>query len=191
MSGLPVSHDQLLKDGSGYALGAQADLGRPVRLLHQVLSLRERIAKGEGLLKELKAQLLELEQEQMPAAMDEAGVTKMVADGYELVVDPVITGSIPDVRAVEACTWLRANGHAQLVQHTFVINTKRKEDSAAVKLRKQLTKAGFEFVEKENVHHMSLKAWAREQIQRGVALPYDLLGLWVGRRATVKPVKEK
>lgn len=191
MSEQPVSAAQLALDGAGYVLGAQADQGRPIQLVHQILSLDERIAKGEELLKLLKEQRRLLVEDHLPDAMLESGVEKLVVDGHSVEAEQIVTGSIPDVRAPEACAWLRDHGHGQLVQHTFTINTKRKEDEAATRLRTQLAAQGFEYKEKETVNHMSLKAWAREQIQRGVALPYDLLGLWVGRRAVIKPVKEK
>lgn len=188
---LPVSAAQLALDGAGYKLGAGADANKPVQLFHQALSLRERIAKGEELLKQLHAELRAIEDDQLPSAMDESGLSELKADGWGVAVDQVVTGSISEAQAAPACEWLRRNGHAGLVQHTFVINFKAKGDAAAVALRKALDAKRLDYKEKEVVHHMSLKAWAREQIQRGTTLPYDLLGLWVGRRAVIKPLKEK
>jgi len=38
----------------------------------------------------------------------------------------------------------------------------------------------------EKIEPMTLKAWVKEQIERGSELPTELFGVYIGQKATIK-----
>jgi hypothetical protein len=182
---------QLESDGAAFTLGAKRDTLQVRRLADELLKLRERIAKGEALLKQLKEQERDLEFVKLPNAMTENGMKKLQLDnGMGIELEQVITGSIPEKRMAEAATWLRNNGHQQLLRNEIVLSFRPGEDEQAAKALFQIKKFKFPFETKISVHHMSLKSWAKEMIAKGSNLPLDLLGIFTGQRAKIKLPKE-
>ena len=45
---------------------------------------------------------------------------------------------------------------------------------------------GTSYTDKTGVHAMTFKAFVREQVESGRNLPFDLLGIYIGQKATIK-----
>jgi hypothetical protein len=182
-----TKQQQLAVDGETFTLGAKRDTIKVQSLVSNWLALQERIAKGEALLKELKEQAREMEWVTLPNAMTENGMKKLErADGIVIEVVSEITGSIPEKNKQEAASWLRSHGHGGILTRVLSLRFKKGDDKRAESARTLLEKKGFEVEEKVDVNHMTLKAWAREMVERGTALPTELLGIFIGQRAKIK-----
>jgi len=187
-----VDTKQLLQDGESFTLGAKQDINRVRSLVAEYLALQDRITKGEALLKQLKEEARELEWVKLPAAMTENGVKRIERDdGSAVEVVSEVTGSIPEKNLPQAVQWLRENGHGGIVQQTIFTSFRKGEEASALRAKQALVAAGCDYVEKATVNHMTLKAWAREMVSSGAALPTELLGLFIGQRAKIKLPKEK
>jgi hypothetical protein len=49
-----------------------------------------------------------------------------------------------------------------------------------------LRNAGFPVEQAEKVEPMTLKAWVKEQVEKGREFPSELFGAYIGQRATIK-----
>jgi hypothetical protein len=186
-----TSTKQLEYDGEAFTLGTNSDINSVQRMVDEYVSLLDRIAKGEALLKQLKEQARDLEWNKLPAVMTANGVRSIDRDdGTSVEVVEEVTGSIPEKNLRDAIMWLRTNGHGGIVQQTLFMTFKKGEEKLADGARAVLEKNGYHPDEKATVNHMTLKAWAREMVSRGTALPTELLGLFIGQRTKIKLPKE-
>jgi len=62
----------------------------------------------------------------------------------------------------------------------------RGEDELCDRLKNLLGEQGFPLEQAEKVEPMTLKAFVKEQIERGNEIPLDLFGVFVGQRAKIK-----
>lgn len=153
-----------------------------------LLTARQKVKFYEDKLKAAKAELYQLETEELPNAMEACGLSEFAtSDGTKLTVEHVVAGSIPEANRDAAFLWLREHGHGGLIKNEFKLSLGKNQDELAQKVRAQLTELGLELEVKESVNHQTLGAWARELLKQGrLDAPLDLLGIFVGRRAKVK-----
>jgi predicted secreted acid phosphatase len=62
----------------------------------------------------------------------------------------------------------------------------RGQDDIAEKVVNQLAEQGYYAEAQKKVEPPTLKAWVREQFEKGVNIPQDLFGVYAGQRATIK-----
>jgi len=156
----------------------------------RVLKGQEVIAQLEERLKAAKETMKFLLEVDLPDSMAEIGLESFTLDtGQKVEVKPIVAGSIPKKNLEEALAWLTKNGHAGLIKTSIELSFDRDDRAKALKVLAALKEQGLEPSIDESVHAQTLGAWARELIKQGKSekeLPLDLLGLYVGRRATVK-----
>lgn len=142
----------------------------------------KRVEALEKELKLAKETLRSYTDEEIPAAMAEAGMTQLTLDnGVEIKVKDVIRGSIRKDREQEAFEWLEESGNGDLIKHTIVVQFGRGEDEKARDVLDMLLEQGYQPSDTKKVHPQTLAAWAREQIEQGNEIPYELLGIYVGK----------
>lgn len=150
-------------------------------------ALRARMAKAEEWMKQAKAQVEEIETSTLPELMDACGLESFkLTDGSIIEIKKIVAGSIPAKNREDAFAWLRAQGHDFLIKSEVKVALGKGMDSLAASVVDTLQGMGLEVERKETVHAQTLGGWAREMIAEGVTLPLDLLGIYVGKRATVK-----
>lgn len=137
------------------------------------LSLEQAIASAEDHLADLKKKLRQISQENIPAAMQAAGGVKKVEleDGTIVSVEDFITANIKEANRPKAHKWLRANKFGALIKMTYTIAFGMGEEKKASSLEKELLKRKLGFDAKEAVHAGTLRAFVREQLEAGKALP--------------------
>lgn len=163
-------------------------LGLISKLGEEYLLLETEIERLENEVKANKARLTAIAEKELPDLFFSLNMS-----GFELTnkkkikVEDFVRGSIPKDRAVEACGWLRDHGHGGLVKRVVAVAFGAGEDEKAEKLKAFLTeKAKLVVVDEQTVHHSTLASWAREMKKKGEPFPADLLGLFIGRKATIK-----
>jgi hypothetical protein len=101
-------------------------------------------------------------------------------------VATVISANISKDRSAGAHEWLRDNGFGDLIKNTVSVNFGKGEDDKAGELIKGLEDSGYNVDQKEAVHPSTLKAFCKEQIEKGSEIPTDLFGIFIGQKTTIK-----
>jgi predicted translin family RNA/ssDNA-binding protein len=157
------------------------------KLAEYQLILENKIKSAEEDLATLKEQYKQVSQTDLPEALAETGLSEIkLTDGSKISVQQFYNASIPKDNIDEAFTWLRNNGHADLIKNTVACNFGRGEDAEARALKDTLNSIGLSFTEKVGVHPQTLKAFVREQVESGQNLPLDLLGVYIGQKTVIK-----
>lgn len=150
-------------------------------------NLQREIEDLEAVLKERKHQQNKLLEESIPEALNSLGMKSFqMEDGSSISVKPYYSASIKEERRAEAYQWLRDNGFDDIIKNTVSVRFGRGEDNLCDSLLNLLGEKGFPAEQAEKIEPMTLKAWAREQVERGNEFPMDLFGVYVGQKATIK-----
>lgn len=166
-------------------------LSRVSSLVKKQMTLEKRVADIEEELSRTKEDLRRVQEEELPSALAEHGLKSLqMEDGSVVTVDPFYGASIPKDRTVEAFHWLRDNGFGDIVKNTVSASFGRGRDDEAQALLNSLEQQGMDVSQKQWVEPMTLKAFAKEQIEKGSALPSDLFGVYVGQKARVRKGKK-
>lgn len=156
----------------------------------RMVELEDKLARYEVWAKETKALHKAIAEIELPDAMEACGLSEFkLATGQTVVVKPIVAGSIPASDPLPALTWLRDHGHGGLIKRNIAVALERGKDKLGDKVIAQLKKLGVDVTTKDTVHPQTLGAWAREMLadpDKAKGLPLDVLGIYVGRRATVK-----
>ena len=119
--------------------------------------------------------------------MQEAGVNAIkLADGTQVEVKPFYGARIPESRTDEAFSWLRDKGFGDLIKNTVTTTFNRGQDNQVAELVKVCEQYGFKYLQKQKVEPMTLKAFAKEQVEKGKELPFDLFGIYIANKAKLK-----
>ena len=160
------------------------------KLANEAASLERKIADTEQLLKDHKQSLHKITDEQLPEALETMGLQKFtLKDGAEIAVKPIYAASIPKDRKDEAFQWLRDHEFGDLVKNNVTVTFGRGEDTIAKDFVNMCGAQGFTPSQLEKVEPMTLKAWLRERVEAGDAVPLDLFGAFISHRATIKRSK--
>ena len=160
------------------------------RLANEVAELEHTLAEQEQAIKETKAALHKITDEQLPEALEEMGIQKFtLTDGSEISVKPIYSASIPKDRREEAFQWLRDHEFGDLVKNNVTVTFGRGEDADAKEFMNLCGSQGYAPDQLEKVEPMTLKAWLRERVEAGDAVPLDLFGAFISQRATIKRSK--
>lgn len=145
------------------------------------------VADLESVLKERKNQFRKLTEETIPEALAQTGMTAFqMEDGSKIEVKPYYSASIPAARKAEAFEWLRENGMDDIIKNTVSVRFGRGEDELCSRLLELLGVQGYPAEQAEKIEPMTLRAWVREQVERGNEFPTELFGAYIGQKATIK-----
>tara|TARA_B100001063_G_C16705988_1_gene525254 strand:+ start:195 stop:773 length:579 start_codon:yes stop_codon:yes gene_type:complete len=155
-------------------------------LASKIIQMENKVKFLEEELKTSKKELLELTDQDLPAAMEEINMESFtLSDGSEVKVIPTYGGTIRADDRPQAHTWLRDNGYGDLVKNTISANFGMGEDNLAKDFYQSALDRGFQVDKKEAVHPMSLKSWVKEMTENGSEFPSDLFGAFIGKKAKI------
>ena len=141
-------------------------------------------------LKESEAALRQLTDQDLPDLLHEIGIHEFTLDdGSKVEVRPLYGASIPVRHREEAHAWLREKGFGDIIKNVVSVPFGRGEDGKAGEFISMARMQGFEVTQKEQVHSGTLKAFVKEQIEKGQEVPNDLFGVFTGERAFIKKGK--
>ena len=144
------------------------------------------INEKEEELKSLKLQKHKMSTEQIPAMMDEMGVQRLDVENLSVSLKPLINASIPPTRRDEAYQWLRENGLDDIIKNDVIMSFGKGEDNMAGDIMYELEQRGMHPEKKTHIHSMTLKAFIRERVEKGLPIDLDLFGAFVARTADIK-----
>ena len=144
------------------------------------------INKKEEELKSLKLQKHLMSTEQIPAMMDEMGVQRLDVENLSVSLKPLINASIPPTRREEAYQWLRENDLDDIIKNDVILSFGKGEDNIAGDIMYDLEQRGMHPEKKTHIHSMTLKAFIRERVEKGLPIDLDLFGAFVARTTDIK-----
>jgi hypothetical protein len=166
------------------------DLSKVASLVRQQLQLELAVLEIEENLKRTKRNLEEISGQLLPAALGEYGLSELtMADGSKLSVQTVVSASISKERQPDAHDWLRDHGHGDLIKNTVSVTFGRGQDETAKDIVRVLQSNGLDPEQKEAVHPSTLKAFVKEQIEKGSEIPSETFGIFIGQKTVIKKGK--
>tara|TARA_R110000751_G_scaffold226097_2_gene328056 strand:- start:635 stop:1180 length:546 start_codon:yes stop_codon:yes gene_type:complete len=149
--------------------------------------LEKEIDDLQSVVDERKKQHRKLTEEILPEAILSTGMDSFtMADGSSISVQKYYSASISAARKAEAFQWLRENGFDDIIKNTVSVRFGRGEDELCDRLLGLLGTQGFPTQQAEKVEPMTLKAFVKEQIERGNALPLETFGVFIGQKVKIK-----
>jgi len=181
---------QMQQDALDRRAGVEsADTGRLSNvsdLASKIIQMENKVSFLEEELKSSKKQLLELTDQDLPAAMEEINMESFtLSDGSEVKVVPTYGGTIRADDRPQAHQWLRDNGYGDIVKNTISANFGMGEDNLAKDFYQSALDKGFQVDKKEAVHPMTLKSFVKEMTENGSEFPSDLFGAFIGKKAKI------
>lgn len=159
-------------------------------LARDIRSTEEVILDLENVLKTTKAKLLKLTDEELPALMEEMGISSLTLDDGSVVkVTRTYGGSILVENRPKAYEWLREHGYDDIIKNTVMCQFGRGEDDRAKGFAEFAAENGFAPEQKTEIHSQTLRAFVKERIEKGDAFPMELFGAYIGQRAIIKKGK--
>ena len=157
------------------------------KLALELKQAQEKLELAEELVKDWKRKVRQLAEEQLPEAMAELNLSNIsLADGSSITVDKYYSASIPKDKQGEAFDWLVDNGHGDLIKNQVSVSFVRGEEDKAQQFAEELSDNNFAVNTRKWVEPMTLKGWCKGQTEKGVNIPSDLFGLYIGNRAKIK-----
>lgn len=181
-------------DEANNVQATEDDLGKISFLAQQSSSLDVEIKNLEELLKEKKREAQKINEQDLPEAMDKVNMTEFkLTDGTKISIKTFYNASIPPERKDEAYTWLDDNGYGPLIKSQVAASFGREELEIAKQFLdycKQFPSNSLEVGLEQSIHWQTLRAFIRESVESGAALPLDLFGVFIGRKAEIKQPKK-
>ena len=182
--------NDMQKDAVSQRTGVEStDTGRLSNvstLASKIIQMENKVKFLEEELKTSKKELLELTDQDLPAAMEEINMESFtLSDGSEVKVIPTYGGTIRADDRPQAHQWLRENGYGDIVKNTISANFGMGEDNLAKDFYQSALDRGFQVDKKEAVHPMTLKSFVKEMTENGSEFPSDLFGAFIGKKAKI------
>jgi len=162
--------------------------------LEQIVTLAElqldyvaRLVELDEETREVKDRLRQVSERELPDAMDEAGVEGFtLKDGRKVSIKVEYYASIPKDKQPLAFSWLRERGHDGLIKRNVTAKFGKGEDGLAEAFVAWAREHYFVPIDdKQSVHHQTLKAFVREQMEDGIEIPQDVFGVHVRNVAKI------
>lgn len=155
-----------------------SDLKELVALAQQLDAAKARVRSLTDELDDAKARQRDLEQEAIPQAMLEAGVTRFErVDGPPLKLEEKVAASISERNRERALSWLREHGFSGIIKASVQVPFDAAEHDIAEALGAQLGEQYPGTIFKETVHPATLKSFVKERLEKGEAIPMDVFGV--------------
>tara|TARA_R100001369_G_scaffold19855_3_gene36144 strand:- start:4641 stop:5174 length:534 start_codon:yes stop_codon:yes gene_type:complete len=153
---------------------------------NELQDLNNQVEELEMELGKLKASTRELSEITIPNMLSELGLSEItLKDGCKINTATYYSARITEENREEAFEWLDSNGFSDIIKNTVSISFGRNEDESAKKLVHTLDTDGYTTAQKKWVEPMTLKAFVREQVEKGSDLPLETFNVYIGQKTKV------
>ena len=155
--------------------GMSADIAKSC---NKLLETQKQMSTLEEELKKLSDVERTLSEQTIPNLMQQAGVSQIkLTDGTSVEVKPSYS------KTEEAFTWLRENGHGDMIKNQVTMEFGMNQDNEAKSVIEDLKQKGLPVQQKTTVHPSTLRGFVREQIQDlGRDVPAELFGTYIANK---------
>jgi len=156
-------------------------------LANKQLKLATELKQLEVDLKAKKEELRLTSEQELPDAMQAAGLTQIVlSTGEKISINEFYNAHISKANQEVAYQWLIKNGHAGLIKNEVLLKFDRGEDEKVAQTVSALQARGLSPNVRQSVHHSSLKAFVKEQFTAGNDIPTEPFGIYISTKAIIK-----
>lgn len=153
-------------------------------LADQQQQAEQKISELEEELKIAKEALRNISSSKIPELLEEAGVSEVkLANGKKLIVKDVYAPTVKNPTAFHR--WLREQGFGDIIKNSITASFGMGEESLAESAEDALIAVGCHPTRKEVIHHSTLKAFAKEQMEAGTNLP-ESINVFVSKETKIK-----
>ena len=179
--------NSMFEEDAGALTVKDEDLSSVAALAKRAKLLEKEIEEIESVLKERQDQYRKLLEESIPNMLSELGMKDFtMADGSKITVKPFYGATIKEENRAQAYEWLRENGYDDIIKNTVSVRFGRGEDELCERLLNLLREQSYPVEQAQKIEAQTLKAWARDMVERGNAFPTELFGVFIGQKATIK-----
>lgn len=155
-----------------------------------LICAQEEVAQCEESLKIAREVVRKIEQEFIPNTMQEIGMESFIlSNGAKISVSTFYDAKISEENKEQALKWLHDHGFGSLIKTEVSCKFDRESYDEAIALTHLLKEKGFDYMDKETVHPMTLKTFVKNQIESTeedvVRPPKELFGIYIGKKAKV------
>lgn len=163
------------------------------KTLDEATALEEVVAQLTEDLRVAGSALNLLKTSRIPELMTELQMSDLTRNGWNVKISEFVSGSLPkdDEPRAKAIAWLEAHEGGALIKSELSLTFAKSQHDEAKKLADELAGKGFPVALTSGVHASTLQAFARERMKNGEAIDTEVLGLYTGQVAKIKPVKAK
>lgn len=155
-----VDYEQLAEPPSDEQLGVISGL------IKRQIEIEDWITKESARMIEAKANLAKLQNELLPEAMLNAGVSEFADEsGFKVTVKSDVKAGITAKNQEWCFGWLRNSGNGDIIRNEFKISYGVGEEDRATQLVDELQQQGQEFNQKQYVHPRTLPAFVRAELE--------------------------
>ena len=156
-------------------------------LANKQLQVGSELAELEGAVKAKKEELRLISEQELPDAMQAAGLNEIVlSSGEKISIGEFYSAHISKANQEVAYEWLVSNGHEGLIKNEVLMKFGRDESEIVEQTVSALQSRGLSPEVRQSVHPSTLKAFVREQLTSGNDIPTEPFGIYIGTKATIK-----
>ena len=156
-------------------------------LANKQLKLATEVAELEAGLKAKKEELRLTSEQELPDAMQQAGLTQIkLSSGENISINEFYNAHISKANQEKAYGWLVANGHEGLIKNEVLLKFGREETGVVDETVSALQSRGLSPEVRQSVHPSTLKAFVKEQFTTGNDIPTEPFGIYIGTKAIIK-----
>jgi len=156
-------------------------------LAKKQLQLARQVATLEEDLKAKKEELRLTSEQELPDAMQAAGLNQIVlSTGEKISINEFYNAHISKANQEVAYQWLVENGHEGLIKNEVLLKFGREESEVVSETVYALQSRGLSPEVRQSVHPSTLKAFVKEQFTSGNDIPTEPFGIYIGTKATIK-----
>ena len=163
------------------------ELNTVSNLANKQLKLATNVAELEAELKAKKEELRLTSEQELPDAMQAAGLTQIkLSSGENISINEFYNAHISKANQEKAYEWLVTNGHEGLIKNEVLLKFGREETEVVSETVSALQSRGLSPEVRQSVHPSTLKAFVKEQFTSGNDIPTEPFGIYIGTKAIIK-----
>ena len=156
-------------------------------LANKQLELALQVSELEANLKAKKEELRLTSEQELPDAMQAAGLTQItLSTGEKISINEFYTAHISKANQEKAYEWLVSNGHEGLIKNEVLLKFGREETEVVNQTVSALQSRGLSPEVRQSIHPSTLRAFIKEQFTSGNDIPTEPFGIYIGTKAIIK-----
>ena len=163
------------------------ELANVSSLAQKQINLTNEVSQIEDMLKAKKEELRLVQEQELPDALSEVGLTQIVlSTGEKISLSEFYSAHISKANQQQAYQWLIENGHEGIIKNEVSLKFNRGESQIVDETVLALKSRGLSPEVKQSIHPSTLKAFVKEQLTTGNDIPTEPFGIYIGTKANIK-----